>query len=101
MKYTVALDGSVDFAPSSTAAEILQNVRTILNTRLGTVPLARDFGISWDAVDRPLNVARTIMQGVVTDAIMEFEPRARVEAVTFDGDGMDGVLKPTVIISID
>lgn len=101
MKYTVTLDGSVDFAPSSTTAEILQNVRTILNTRLGTVPLARDFGISWDAVDRPLNVARTIMQGVVIDAIMEFEPRAQVEAVTFDGNGMDGVLKPTVIISID
>lgn len=100
MEYTVTLDGAVDFAPASTTAEILQNVRTILNTRLGTVPLARDFGISWEHVDKPLPVAKTLMQGAVIDAITEFEPRARVDAVAFDGDGMEGILKPTVVISI-
>ena len=100
MEYKVTLDNSIDFAPKSTAAEVLQNVRTILNTRLGTVPLARDFGISWEHVDKPIPVARSIMQGVVIDAIEEFEPRARVESVKFDGDGADGILRPTVIISI-
>lgn len=100
MEYKVTLDNSIDFAPKSIAAEVLQNVRTILNTRLGTVPLARDFGISWEHVDMPLPAARSVMQGVVIDAIEDFEPRARVESVQFDGDGADGILRPTVIISI-
>ena len=100
MEYKVTLNNTVDFAPESTTAEVLQNVRTILNTRVGTVPLARDFGISWEHVDMPMPVARSVMQGAVIDAIEEFEPRARVENVTFDGDGADGILRPTVIVSI-
>ena len=100
MEYAVTLGGAVDFAPKSETTEILQNVRTILNTRLGTVPLARDFGISWEHVDKPLPVAKSIMQGVVIDAIEEFEPRAKVEKVTFEGDGADGILRPSVVISI-
>lgn len=100
MEYTVTLNGAIDFAPSGTTAEILQNVRTILNTRIGTVPLARDFGLSWEHVDKPLPVAKTLMQGAVIDAVAEFEPRARVESVSFEGDGADGVLRPSVVISI-
>lgn len=100
MEYRVTLNNIVDFAPESITAEVLQNVRTILNTRVGTVPLARDFGISWEHVDMPMPVARSVMQGAVIDAIEEFEPRARVENVTFDGDGADGILRPTVIVSI-
>lgn len=100
MEYKVTVNNAVDFAPQTTTAEILQNVRTILNTRIGTVPLAREFGISWEHVDMPLPVAKSIMQGAVIDAIEEFEPRARVENVSFDGDGENGILRPTVIISI-
>lgn len=100
MKYTVALDNEVDFGPASTVAEILQNVRTIVNTRVGSAPLARNFGITWEHVDKPLPVAKSVMQSVIIDAIETFEPRVKVEAVTFTGEGMDGILKPVVIISI-
>lgn len=100
MKYEVTQTGGVDYAPESEAAEIIQNVRTILNTRVGTVPLHRDFGISWEHVDKPLPVAMSIMQGVIVDAVSEFEQRAKVEKVTFDGDGAEGILRPRVIISI-
>ena len=89
MKYEVTQTGGVDYAPESEAAEIIQNVRTILNTRVGTVPLHRDFGISWEHVDKPLPVAMSIMQGIIVDAVSEFEPRAKVEKVTFDGDGAE------------
>lgn len=100
MRYEVTQIGGVDYAPESEAAEIIQNVRTILNTRFGTVPLHRDFGISWEQVDKPLPVAMSIMQGVIVDAVSEFEPRAKVEKVTFEGDGAEGILRPRVIISI-
>lgn len=100
MKYEITKGGCVDYAPESETAEIIQNVRTILNTRIGTVPLHRDFGISWEHLDKPLPVAMSIMQGVIVDAVSEFEPRAKVEKVTFEGDGADGILRPRVIISI-
>ena len=103
MIYQVTLDGSVDFAPQSEAAEILQNVRTILNTCVGTVPLARDFGITWEYLDMPLPVVRARFQAAVIDAITEQEPRATVQAVEFEentDDAMEGILKPRVIVSI-
>lgn len=101
MRYTVTLNQGVDFAPSTEAAEIIQNVRTILSTRVGTVPLARGFGVSWAALDRPLDVARSLTRVAVIDAITAYEPRARVESVSFDGDGMEGIMRPRVIISVE
>ena len=100
MRYSVSLDDSVDFAPSTEAAEILQNVRTILATRPGTVPLDRNIGVSWDYVDKPLDIAQTLARVAIIDAITAYEPRATVEAISFDGDGLEGVLKPKVIITI-
>ena len=48
-EYEITADASsINFAPASTTAEIIQNVRTILATRKGDVPLDREFGLSWD-----------------------------------------------------
>lgn len=103
MKYKVTLDDTVNFAPESETEEILQNIRTILTTRVGTVPLFRDFGISWKHVDKPYPVAKALMQAAVIDAIELFEPRATIESVEFNdtaADAMEGILKPIVIVSI-
>ena len=102
-EYLVNLKQEIDFAPSSEIAEILQNVRTILTTRLGSVPLERDFGLSWEHIDQPINVARALMKAEIIEAVERFEPRAIVEAVTFDEgveDGLDGLTRPKVTISI-
>lgn len=104
MSYIVNLNGAIDFAPSTVVEEVLQNVRTILSTVIGSVPLHRDFGVSWEHIDKPLPVARTLMQAAIIDAIDEFEPRAKVVAVTFDmteDDAMEGILRPTVKIEIE
>lgn len=101
--YLVTLDSAVNFAPETEALEILQNVRTILRTRIGTVPLDRSFGITWEHIDKPLPVAKMLMQVAVIDAIAEFEPRAEVKSVEFEEDtedAMQGVLRPRVVISI-
>ena len=103
MKYTVTLNEAVDFSPANETAEILQNVRTILVTLIGSVPMSRIFGIDWEHIDSPYPVARALMQSAVIEAIESYEPRARVESVTFDetvADAMDGILCPRVIISI-
>jgi phage baseplate assembly protein W len=103
MNYLVKLNDKIDFSPDSEAKEILQNVRTILTTVIGSVPLHRDFGISWENVDKPLPVAISLMQATVIDAITDFEPRAKVVNVTFEDNAensMEGVLRPLVEISI-
>lgn len=104
MIYTVKLDQAIDFAPASETAEILQNVRTILMTRIGTVPLHRDFGVSWEPIDKPYPVAKALMQATLTEAIESFEPRAKVQKVTFAedvDDVMEGLLRPQVVVSIE
>lgn len=103
MKYTVTLNGAVDFAPANETAEILQNVRTILVTLIGSVPLFRIFGTSFEHIDEPYPIARALMQSAVIEAIESYEPRARVESVMFDEtlpNAMDGILLPRVVVSI-
>ena len=102
-KYIVSLGSSVNFAPETEAEEVLQNVRTILSTQIGTVPLHRDFGISWEHIDKPYPVAKQLMMVEVIEAIEKFEPRAKVESVEFDestDSAMEGLLKPRVIVVI-
>lgn len=102
-QYTVTLSSQVDFAPSDEVREILQNVRMILSTRKGSVPMDRDFGLTWEHVDKPMPVAEMLMRSEVIDAVERYEPRARVTSVDFaeDLDGaMDGVLKPVVTVQI-
>lgn len=103
MNFIITINSEIDFAPDSETAEILQNVKTILSTRKGEVPLHRDFGISWQHIDKPLPVAKSLMQADIIDAIEEFEPRAKVVSVDFEdgaNNALDGILRPRVTINI-
>ncbi len=87
---------------TETAAAILRNVAVILATRKGSVPLYRDFGISWDALDKPLPVAQTMLIPEIREAIETWEPRASFLGVTFAQDlSMPGTLIPTVEVEIN
>lgn len=101
--YVVSLDGEVTFAPEGIVAEVLQNVRTILSTRKGTVPLDRDFGISWDHVDAPMPIAMMRQKEEILDALERYEPRAIVESIDFDetADASEGLARPRLRISIE
>ena len=64
-----------------------------------TVPLDRNLGIIADALDEPMPVAMAKISSDVIDAISEYEPRAKVTQISFDGD-IDGKLIPKVRIEI-
>lgn len=82
-------------------AEILRNVAVILGTEKGSVPLYRDFGIPNTAIDRPIQIAKTLLYAPVREAVELYEPRAEVSDVTFQVDaGNPGRLIPTVEIHI-
>lgn len=102
-KYAVSFDTTIDFKPETEVAEILQNVRIILTTRIGTVPLHRDFGVSWEHLDKPYPVAKAMMMVLVIEVVEAFEPRAKVVSVEFDetvDEVMEGLLKPRVIVEV-
>lgn len=103
MPYIVSTMKKINFAPASVAEEVVQNVRTILATQVGTVPLFRDFGVSWDGLDRPMPVAKAIIRSAVIEAVQAFEPRAVVDSVEWDDnaeDALQGLMHPVVTVSL-
>lgn len=83
--------------------EIAQNVRTILRTPRGTVPLDRSFGVADDLLDLPLPVAQAKYSGEIVKEIEKQEPRVKVLSVTYKDDlsgAMEGKLIPVVKLKI-
>lgn len=85
--------------PSNEAEEIMQNVTTIVTTVRGTVPLDREFGISADILDAPMNRQQRLI-AEVAEAIEKFEPRARLRRIEFVGNE-NGELNPTLTLEIN
>ncbi|UNY40565.1 baseplate wedge protein [Pararheinheimera phage vB_PsoM_KLER1-1] len=103
-EYDVSADSTeINFAPSSVAEEVIQNVRTILATAKGSVPLDRSFGLDQAMLDKPLPIAMARLSQDAVAAIQAYEPRAKVIKVLFnDSTGaINGRLTPTVRIQIN
>ena len=94
---------AVNFSPSSVAEEILQNVRTICSTVVGSVPLDRDFGMSMDMLDQPINISRMLFQSAVIQALAKYEPRAKLVSIDFSTNGESvnqGITMPRLTLEI-
>lgn len=99
-EYEVTSDSDqIDFGATG-VAEILQNVRMILATPEFSCPLDRNFAWNQDILDAPINIAKAKSTARITDAIRKYEPRAQVLSVSFNGDGMSGILKPVVRVGV-
>ena len=104
--YLIDMTGKsgITFAPSSAVEEILQNVRTIITTRVGTVPLDRDFGLSIDMLDKPVTLAYTLFQSALIQALAVYEPRAKVTKIDFSTDAdsvVQGITTPKITLEIE
>ena len=91
--------GQIDFAPSTLAQEILQNVLTICTTAKYSVPLDREFGINGTFVDDPVSTVKAAYTQEVVRAVRKFEPRARITRVDFVGT-LNGEVYPKVFVKI-
>lgn len=84
--------------------EIMQNVRIILTTMRGSVPLDRDFGRSGESLDAPLPLAMARESAEIVELVEREEPRVEVVSVRFDeareAEAAGGVLVPIVRIRI-
>lgn len=84
----------INFHPATRAEEIDQNVKCIVDTVAGTVPLDREFGIDVPQ-DVPLPFLESQLAIRVIEAVQEYEPRVEVTGVTVD-PGEDGKAYPRV-----
>lgn len=93
--------GKINLAPKTTTEEILQNLTMLLSTPKYTVPLDRDFGLSQRFIDKPAPaVAEALFVSEILDAIEKYEPRVKVESVTFEQGDTPGMLIPRVEVVI-
>ncbi len=86
--------------PSETLDEIYECLKTLYSTPLGTVPLNRDFGLNWNLVDLPIEIAKAKITIEIIEKTRKYEPRVEVQKVSFDYDGEQGLLKPKVVVAI-
>jgi phage baseplate assembly protein W len=82
-------------------AEVMQNVRTLLTTRRGTVPLDRNFGISFDFLDSPVNRTRAQAEQELFLQIKKYEPRAVLKQIIWNTNGVTGEIFPSVKVEIN
>jgi len=100
-KVTAGELGPIRLNEAETVASVLQNIAIILQTRQGTVPMYRGFGLPLNFLDKPIPAAKPMLYAEVKEAIEEYEPRAKVVGVTFQEDAaFPGRLIPTVEVEI-
>lgn len=89
--------------PRDLVTEVLQNVRMILSTIKGTVPLDRDFGLTATVIDTPIDRAHALITAEVYEQLNRYEPRAQIVRVYFagnEGNAADGQLLPQVELKV-
>ncbi|MCM1275452.1 MAG: GPW/gp25 family protein [Lachnospiraceae bacterium] len=68
-----------NFQENDTVRSVIQNIALLLNTKKGTIPMYREFGLPMNFIDKPINVAETMATLEITEALRDFEPRAKLK----------------------
>ncbi|MEK3976049.1 hypothetical protein [Psychrobacillus sp. FSL K6-1267] len=89
----------IDFGATG-VKEVLQNVSFILSTMIYSCPLDRAFGWLPD-LDSPIVASKATNASRIMEAIQINEPRAVVQEINFEGNGLEGILKPTVKVILN
>lgn len=100
MEIQITQKNNIDFAPDSVLKEIHQNIRTILTTARGSVPLDRDFGLDISVIDLPIPLYEAKLTADIFDTIPKYEPRVKVIDVTYKHDALSGRSMPIVKVAI-
>lgn len=93
------LQQGISLAPSSVALEVIQNVRMIVTTVRGSVPLYRDFGIDPTIIDAPTQIAEAKLSTDIIRQVRKYEPRAQITNLTFQ-QTTDGHTTPHISITV-
>ena len=80
--------------------DVLRCLRVLYGSAVGSLALDREFGIDWSFLDMPLLTAQAMLEAELIRKTRKYEPRAKVEQVTWSGNYIAGNLKPKVVISL-
>lgn len=88
----------IKIMPQSVAEEVGQNIAMIIGTLKGSVVTDREFGINSEMIDKPMPIAKALLEAEIIAAIQKYEPRALVTKIEYlpDADTMGGELRPKV-----
>jgi phage baseplate assembly protein W len=92
---------NINFAPETIEEEIMQNLNVLLATAKMSVPLDRGLGLEQKFLDKPPNIAETLIISEVYDAIEKYEPRVDIISVKFERNDMTGVIIPAAEVRIN
>ena len=87
----------IAFSAADTAEDVQRCIAVLLSTRTA---MDREFGLSWDFVDLPMEAAQASLTAEIVAKVAKYEPRAQVQNVTYTV-GDDGTLLPHVEVTIN
>ena len=105
MDLTVSLTKPLDVEIGATGLrQLAQEIKTLLITRKGSVPLDRDFGIDWSLVDKPIPIAKQYMVSEIALQLEKYVPRVKFKQIEFPETtiekSVDGFMPMNVIVEI-
>lgn len=69
---------------SSGSDKLKRRMDTLLSTRAGSVPGDRDFGVSWECLDAPPEVAESLFYQELLTKTERYIPEVRILKVAFE-----------------
>lgn len=97
----------VDFAPAQIVFDcenvdgmdqIKRSITTLLNIRAGSQPMDRNFGMSFDFVGSPLDVATNLYVMEAEEKFERYIPEAEIKSMEFSYDETEGRIIPHLVI---
>jgi len=84
--------------------EIIQNIRIIITTIKGTLPLDRGFGVKGDFIDLPAPIAKAVLISEIAEEIEKQEKRVKITRLEFletdNPEEIEGKLIPRIFFKI-
>lgn len=88
--------------PKSRADAIVQQLYIIIQTVHGEVPMYRPFGTNHSFKDMPINIAKSMYIGAVSEAIQRYMPEATLTNVLFENNSDYGdMLKCSIEVTVN
>lgn len=87
---------TVQLLAAGTAQAKLQEIKMVMDTPKGSVPMYREFGFDWGVLDKPAPVAQLLCRATIPEAIERWVPGVRVVGISFGLDEKTGTLIPVV-----
>lgn len=88
-------------ADKSTQEDILRCLKMLYSAHPGEQALDREFGISTNALSKPITTAQALMAAEFVAKTAKYEPRVKVKRVEwYEGKAEEGEMKIKVVVEV-